>query len=99
MRRLRLVPILIVIGSAAVIATGVWHRQLDPPRTISTGTFTLDDKRGTSLMFPKRVVAVAGFEKTEIQLPNGTWIDCRSDCGQAVRDEHIDSWERQQQRR
>jgi len=32
------------------------------------------------------VVIVAGFKTTEIQLPGGTWINCRGDCYIAFRD-------------
>lgn len=31
----------------------------------------------------------------EMRLKNGTWIDCRGDCRQALREETVDFWETQ----
>ena len=92
---LKLVPFLILALGAGVIGYGLWQRHLNPPRVISTGTFKFTDKAGTLLIFPQRVVAVAGFETTEVQLPGGTWIDCRGDCAATIKAEHTEFWENQ----
>lgn len=34
----------------------------------------------------------------EVRLPGGTWIDCKSDCRETLRQETVDFWERQEQR-
>lgn len=34
----------------------------------------------------------------EMRLRGGTWIDCRGDCRQTLREETIDFWETQQQK-
>ena len=31
----------------------------------------------------------------ETRLPSGTWIDCRGDCREAIREEVLDFWETQ----
>jgi hypothetical protein len=90
---LKLAPFLILILGAAVIGYGLWQRQLNPPIVRAAGTFQFTDTSGTILIFPKRTVAVGGFETTEIQLPGGTWIDCRRDCAETVRTEHTDFWD------
>ena len=92
---LKWVPVFILILGVTVIGYGLWQRHLYPPRVVSTGVFSFIDKAGTLLIFPKRVVAVAGFEKTEIQLPGGTWIDCHGDCAQAIREAHTEFWDTQ----
>ena len=89
---LKLVPFLNLAAGLAVIGYGLWQRQLNPPKVIATGTFQFTDKAGAVLIFPKRVVAVAGFETTEVQLPGGTWIDCRGDCAATIIAEHTDIW-------
>lgn len=93
--RLKLVALLIMALAIAIIGYGTWQRQLHPPKVIATGTFQMKDKAGTVLIFPKRVVAVAGFEQTEVQLPGGTWIDCRADCAATITSEHTDFWDSQ----
>ena len=92
---LKLVPFLILAVGLAVIGYGMWQRHLYPPRVIATGTFRLIDKHGTALIFPQRTVAVAGFETTELQLPGGTWIDCRGDCSATIMSEHTEFWDHQ----
>jgi hypothetical protein len=92
---LKLVPLLILALAAAVIGYGLWRRNQDPPRVIATGTFKFTDKHGAILVFPQRRVAVAGFETTEIQLPGGTWIDCRGDCAATIKAEHTEFWDSQ----
>lgn len=89
------VPIVIAALGAGVVGYGLWKRSIDPPRVISTGTFQFADKLGTVLIFPKRVVAVAGFETTEVQLPGGTWIDCRRDCATTIKAEYTEFWDTQ----
>jgi len=92
---LKYAPFIILALGAAVVGYGQWMRQQDPPRVLSTGVFSFKDKLGTVLIFPKRVVAVAGFETTEVQLPGGTWIDCRKDCAEAIKTEHTEFFEQQ----
>jgi hypothetical protein len=95
---LKLVPFLILAVGLTIVGYGLWRRNQDPPRVISTGTFQFTDKLGTQLVFPKRVVAVAGFEETQVQLPGGTWIDCRGDCAAAIRTEHTEIWDHMMKR-
>ena len=92
---LKIAPFLILALGVAVIGYGMWKRQQDPPRVVSTGVFTFKDKHDTVLIFPRRVVAVAGFEKVEVQLPGGTWIDCRGDCAERIKAEHAEIWDSQ----
>jgi hypothetical protein len=92
---LKLVPYLLFAVAVAIIGYGTYQRHLYPPTVRATGIFKLVDKTGTELIFPKRVVAVAGFETTEVQLPGGTWIDCRGDCGATIKSEHTEFWDSQ----
>ena len=91
--QLKVVPVLIAAAGLAVIGYGTWQRQMNPPRVIATGVFQFEDKLGTVLIFPRRVVAVAGFATAEVQLPGGTWIDCRADCEAAIKAEHTEIWD------
>jgi hypothetical protein len=90
---LKVVPLLLLALGLAVIGYGTWQRALYPPRVIATSSHRFVDKAGTELIFAKRQVAVAGFEVTEVQLPGGTWIDCRSDCTAAIKAEYTEVWD------
>lgn len=93
--RMKLLPIVMIVLAALGLAYGFWLLEKNPPQVIATSTFQFKDKAGTELVFPKRVVSVAGFEITEVQLPGGTWIDCRGDCGYAIRSVHTQFWDHQ----
>jgi hypothetical protein len=92
---LKRVPFILIALAVAIIGYGTYQRWLYPPTVLSTGIFKLVDKSGTELIFPKRVVAVAGFETTQVQLPGGTWIDCRGDCAATLKSEHTEFWDHQ----
>lgn len=34
----------------------------------------------------------------EVRLPGGSWIDCKGDCRETLREETVDFWERQERR-
>lgn len=34
----------------------------------------------------------------EVRLKSGTWIDCKADCAETLRDEVLDFWERQSEK-
>lgn len=40
-----------------------------------------------------------GAVEEEVQLPGGTWIGCRRDCRETLREEAVDFWETQRERR
>ena len=40
-----------------------------------------------------------GAVEDEVQLPGGTWIGCRMDCRETLREEAVDFWETQRERR
>jgi hypothetical protein len=48
---------------------------------------------GKTVTLRTRDVAAAGTTFHEVELPNGTWIDCGADCAETVRREHLDLWE------
>jgi hypothetical protein len=93
--RLKYVAYVLALIGVLAVSYGQWQRAMHPPRVIKTASFQFTDKAGTTLIFPQRVVAVAGFETTEVQLPHGTWIDCRGDCAATIKAEHTEFWDHQ----
>lgn len=91
--RLTFVPYVLAVAFLAIAGYGIMRRQANPPRVIETSSIKITDPSGTVLIFPKRRLAVAGFETTEVQLPGGSWIDCRADCAEAIRVETSHIWD------
>ncbi len=80
---------------------GTWLRYQDPARVISEGSIEVAVP-GTAtgkIRLPTRRVTAGGVTLLEVELPNGTWIDCGGDCASAARKAGPDFWDEQQKRR
>lgn len=79
----------------AILAAGLWHQFRNPRRIVATGEVRLvgTDLPGPGIKLPTRVVMVGSVRLDEVQMPNGTWIDCAGDCGRAAREAGPDFWE------
>jgi hypothetical protein len=87
---------------AAAVGYGLWLQSKDPPRTVSVGTVEIPDPRrndGGKMRLLTRVQAVGGIARAEVELPNGTWIDCGGDCAGAVHKATAGFWDEQQKKR
>ena len=98
---LKWVAVAIAPAGAAIVGYGTWMRVQNPARVISQGSVEVL-VRGTDtgkVRLPTRRVAVGGVTLDEVELPNGTWIDCSGDCASAARKVGPDFWDEQQKRR
>lgn len=91
---LKYVPYLILALAAGIVGFGVWYQRQHPPRVIATGTLSIESPAGSVLRFETRVVEIGMFRRTELRLPNGTWIDCAGDCREAVLRDHLAVFEK-----
>lgn len=93
---MKLVPIAILLLGLGIVGYGLWYRKLNPPRVVATGRLKVEDiATGRDLVFETRQVAIGTIRIEEVRLPNGTWIDCRGDCRDTVRREHLEFWDEQ----
>ena len=92
---MRYAPWLIALLGAVIVGYGLLIRWKHPPRIVGFGEVRVTDpKTGRRHVLSTREVEVAGFRKTEVLLPGGTWIDCAGgDCAETVRREHLELFE------
>lgn len=87
--------LLLALAMVAILALGLWQRYGRPQRLISTGTVDIAPRArgGVPVTLDTRVIAVGATRFEEIELPNGTWIDCRGDCIRAAREAGPEFWD------
>lgn len=66
----------------AVVAYAIWLQYGLARVVVSTGTVRVESAARPELsqLLKTRVVDVGRIRVTEVELPNGTWIDCGGDC-------------------
>ncbi len=93
---LKWVATAIAIVGLGMAGYGIWQQIANPPRVLSVGNVDVADPRGgdvKKVRLVTRSVAVGKTVRSEVELPNGTWIDCSGDCADAARKATIDFWE------
>lgn len=70
----------------ALGAYGLWMQRQYPRVVVSTGSARVESatRPETAQTLKTRVVEVGRVRLTEVELPNGTWIDCGGDCRKAA---------------
>ena len=84
-----------------LVAYGIWYHRPHPRDIIKTGTLNVDPKRAglQAVVARTRTVRVGAVLLNEIELPNGTWIDCAGDCEKAFKDATTDFWDNRERER
>lgn len=87
----------VAIGIAAVGigAYGILYKLANPPRIVSVGNVEIENHEGQRIRLVTRTVASGSILASEVELPNGTWIDCSADCAAAARKATVDFWNEQ----
>lgn len=86
--------VLVAIVMLAVLAAGLWYQWRYPPRVVATGQVRMTAMDGgPALTLRTRVVERGSTRLQEVELPGGTWIECRGDCERTVREAGPDLWE------
>ncbi len=92
----------IAIVGLAMASYGIWEQIANPPRVLSVGNVEVPDPRsrnGKKVRLLTRTVSVGKVVRAEVELPNGTWIDCSGDCATAVKKATVDFWDEQRKNR
>ena len=94
-----LVSTLVHLLVFAVVVVGLYRQFMIPRRIISYGTVTAKARTGVdrTVTLRTRTVQWGSVRLEEVELPNGTWIDCQGDCAEAARREHLDFWQTQRE--
>lgn len=88
----------IAIAGLGMASYGIWQQVASPPRLLSVGNVDVADPRGgdvKKVRLVTRAVAIGKIVRSEVELPNGTWVDCSGDCADAARKATIDFWDEQ----
>ena len=80
----------------AVLAFGLWYQQQYPRQILHTGSIAVDAKRpaGARMTLRTRDVQIRNTVFQEVEMPNGTWIDCAGDCRRAAHEAADGLWEK-----
>ena len=92
----------IAIIGLAMASYGIWQQIANPPRVLSVGNVEVPDPRsrsGKKARLLTRSIGVGKTVRAEVELPNGTWIDCSEDCATAARKATVDVWDDQRKNR
>jgi hypothetical protein len=77
----------------AVLGFMFWYQRQHPREIVGTGAIELAGVRGSGRVTLKtRDVAINGVVFKEIEMPNGTWLDCAGDCAKAAREAGDGFW-------
>lgn len=86
---------LLVLAMLVVLAAGLWQQYRHPRRLVGSGQVAVASRTqpGPPVTLYTRVVMVGTVRLEEVELPNGTWLDCGGDCARAAREAGPDFWE------
>ena len=89
------VTVALVFG---VLGFALWYAQQHPRRIVGEGIVRVETG-GRIASLRTRDIDVNGIRFSEVEMPNGTWIDCSGDCVRAARDAGDGFWDKQQRDR
>ncbi|MEZ5854929.1 MAG: hypothetical protein R3D67_09380 [Hyphomicrobiaceae bacterium] len=74
---------------------GLWYQRQNPRRILSYGSQSVASRLnpGAPVTLKTRTVAIGPRQIQEIELPNGTWIDCAGNCAKAAREAGPEFWD------
>jgi hypothetical protein len=93
-RTMGMFAVAMVIG---VLAYGLWYQTRYPRQILRTGAITIEAKRPQGMMrmtLKTRDIQIRDTVFQEVEMPNGTWIDCAGDCRRAATEAGDGLWEK-----
>lgn len=84
-----------VVGLALLAAALVIALAPTKSRAEGNGVVTAQSRYGVQRVQAPVRPGRRGFE---VRLPGGTWVNCRRDCAQTLREETVDFWQTQRER-
>ncbi len=86
----------IIAGMIGVLTFALWYSQQYPREIVGQGSIEVTGVRGQAAVRLKtRDVSINKVVFKEVEMPNGTWIDCAGDCAKAARNAGDGFWQNQ----
>ena len=90
------VTIALVLG---VLGLALWYGQQYPRRIVSEGMVWVGRGGGKLQRLRTRDVRIGDVTLREVEMPNGTWLDCDGDCAKAAHEAGAGFWDKQNRER
>jgi hypothetical protein len=89
---------MVAIGLVCFLGFALWYQRAHPRQIIAEGSIIVQAQRagGGTRTLKTRDVKIANATFREVQMPNGTWIDCAGDCQKAVHEAGEGFWDAKQ---
>jgi hypothetical protein len=89
-------PALVIAGILGFLAFAFWYQSQHPRVIVGNGAIEVIGVRGTApVRLKTRDVSINKVVFKEVEMPNGTWIDCAGDCAKAAREAGDGFWQGQ----
>ena len=91
----RFIGITIVVTLLLLAAIVFWRQQNKEITVLDYGTTTVSSRfgHGENIGARTRRVRRGDIASQQVELSEGTWIDCAGDCAETLRKQKIDFWE------
>jgi hypothetical protein len=89
-------PAMIIAAILGFLAFAFWYQSQHPRVIVSSGSIEVTGVRGGGAVRLKtRDVSINTVVFKEVEMPNGTWIDCAGDCAKTAREAGDGFWQGQ----
>ncbi len=90
----RTMAVLMAALVLGVLAFGLWYQSQHPRRILSEGQIRVTPSRSgaAAVTLKTREIDINGARFQEIEMPNGTWVNCAGDCAKAAREASEEFW-------
>ena len=83
----------IIAGMIGIAGFAFWYQRQYPREIVAQGSIEVVGVRGTGpVRLKTRDVSINKVIFKEVEMPNGTWIDCAGDCVKAAREAGDGFW-------
>ncbi len=91
-----IVTAVVIAGMLGFLAFALWYQSQHPRVIVGSGSIEVTGVRGQAAVRLKtRDVSINTVVFKEIEMPNGTWIDCAGDCAKTAREAGDGFWQGQ----
>ena len=83
----------LIAGMIGIAGFAFWYQRQYPREIIAQGSIDVSGVRGRGpVRLNTRDVSINSVVFKEVEMPNGTWIDCAGDCAMTAREAGDGFW-------